>query len=139
MDYSVIQRLFLHCSLQSLVHSSNLKRKRQYIMAVTLTTAAAQRVRQHLKKRGSGEGLRFGVKSSGCTGFGYVVDFADEVGENDHVFLTDGIKVIVDDESLTHVDGTSIDFRKEGFSESFKFNNPNVINACGCGESFSTE
>lgn len=106
-------------------------------MAVTLTESAAMRVADFLSRRG-GEGLRFGVKTSGCSGLAYVVDFAEDVTENDRVFESHGVKVIIDKESLGYVDGTEIDFKKEGLNENFTFNNPNVTGACGCGESFST-
>ncbi len=106
-------------------------------MSVTLTENAANRVREHLAARGQGQGLRFGVRKSGCSGYAYVVDLADEINADDHVFESHGVKVIVDDGSLTHVDGTEIDFRKEGLSESFQFHNPRVQDTCGCGESFN--
>ncbi len=106
-------------------------------MSVTLTEAAAERVRKHLVSRGRGEGLRFGAKESGCSGFTYVVNFADSIAPDDHVFESHGVKVIVDRGSLDLVDGTEIDFAKDGLNERFKFNNPRVQDTCGCGESFS--
>ena len=106
-------------------------------MSVTLTTAAAERVRSFLEKRGRGVGLRLGVKKTGCSGFAYVVSYADEVGEADLVFEDRGVKVIVDGESLRFVDGTEIDFSRHGLNEAFRFRNPNVRGECGCGESFS--
>ncbi len=106
-------------------------------MSVTLTENAANRVREYLIARGQGQGLRFGVKKTGCSGHAYVVNFADEIKAGDHVFESHGVKVIVDDESLNYVDGTEIDFRKDGLNESFQFNNPKVQDKCGCGESFS--
>ena len=106
-------------------------------MSVSLTQAAAERVRDFLARRGGGVGLRLGVKKTGCSGFAYVVNYADEVGAGDVVFEDHGIKVIVDTESLRYVDGTEIDFVREGLNEAFKFRNPNVRGECGCGESFS--
>lgn len=106
-------------------------------MSITLTETAAERVQNYLQARGAGEGLRFGVRSTGCSGYAYVVDLADEVQPDDHVFESHGVKVIVSDEVLTMVDGTEIDFRKEGLNESFQFQNPKVKDTCGCGESFS--
>ena len=106
-------------------------------MPVSLTPAAAERVRSFLDRRGSGVGLRLGVKKTGCSGFAYVVNYADEVATGDHVFEDRGIKVIVDAESLRFVDGTEIDFVRQGLNEAFKFRNPNVRGECGCGESFN--
>ncbi len=106
-------------------------------MAITLTEAAAERVKKFLANRGKGEGLRLGVRTSGCSGMAYVLEFADTVGEDDEVFEACGVKVIVDRKSLVYLDGTELDFTKEGLNEGFKFNNPNVKDACGCGESFS--
>jgi len=106
-------------------------------MSVTLTETAAQRVRNYLASRGSGGGLRFGVKTTGCSGYAYVVDLVDEVEPDDHVFESHGVKVIVNDDVLQMVDGTEIDFRKDGLNESFHFENPKVKDTCGCGESFS--
>ena len=104
---------------------------------ITLTEAAADRVREFLEKRGTGEGLRFGVKESGCSGYSYVVNYADEIGPEDLVFETHGVKVIVDQKSVDVVEGTEIDFVKDGLNETFQFNNPNSTDACGCGESFN--
>lgn len=106
-------------------------------MAVTLSPAAAGRIRTYLDKRGAGIGLRFGVKKTGCSGFAYVVDYADELHEDDHVFESQGIKVFVDNKSLDYVDGTRIDFQQGELGEAFTFQNPNVKDSCGCGESFS--
>jgi len=106
-------------------------------MSVSLTPAAAERVRTFLTARGHGAGLRFAIKTTGCSGYAYVVNYADEIDEQDHVFESHGVKVIVDPKSLAYVDGTEIDFKKEGLSETFKFNNPKVKDMCGCGESFS--
>lgn len=106
-------------------------------MAITVTTAAAKHIEKSLVKRGSGVGLRLGVKKSGCSGMAYVIDYADAVADNDQVFESEGVKVIIDNDSLTYLDGTEVDFRREGLNESFTFNNPNVKAACGCGESFN--
>ena len=108
-------------------------------MAVTLTEAAAERVRSRLASRGHGEGLRLGVKTTGCSGLAYVVDYADEVDASDQVFDSHGVKVIVNDDCLTFVDGTEIDFRHDGLSSAFSFRNPNVEDECGCGESFTVK
>jgi iron-sulfur cluster assembly protein len=106
-------------------------------MSVSLTPSAAERVRSFLEKRGSGVGLRLGVKKTGCSGFAYVVNYADEVAASDVVFENQGVKVIVDSDSLRYVDGTEIDFVRQGLNEAFKFRNPNVRGECGCGESFN--
>lgn len=106
-------------------------------MSITLTDAAAERVRSHLHKRGHGVGLRLGVRTTGCSGLAYVVDYADEVGDRDRVFEDHGVKVVVDDESLRYIDGTELDFIRQGLNESFHFRNPNVKDECGCGESFN--
>lgn len=106
-------------------------------MAITLTEAAAQRISKFLQNRGRGIGLRLGVKTSGCSGMAYVLEFADELEESDQVFEDKGVKVIIDAKSLLYLDGTELDFAKEGLNEGFKFNNPNVKDSCGCGESFT--
>jgi len=106
-------------------------------MAVTLTSSAAERVRSFLSSRGHGVGLRLGVKKTGCSGFAYVVNFADEVTPEDVVFDSAGVKVVVDQGSLALVDGTEVDFVRHGLNEAFRFRNPNVKGECGCGESFS--
>ena len=106
-------------------------------MSVSLTPSAAERVRSFLEKRGSGVGLRLGVKKTGCSGFAYVVNYADEVASGDVVFEDRGVRVIVDPDSLRYVDGTEIDFVRQGLNEAFKFRNPNVRGECGCGESFN--
>jgi len=106
-------------------------------MAVSLTPSAAERVRSFLANRGHGVGLRLGVKQTGCSGYAYLVNYADEVGAADVVFDCNGVKVIVDRESLRFVDGTEIDFVRQGLNEAFKFHNPNVQGECGCGESFN--
>jgi iron-sulfur cluster assembly protein len=106
-------------------------------MAVTMTEVAAERVRNFLASRGKGVGLRLGVRTTGCSGMAYVLEFADEVEENDTVFEDRGVKVIVDRKSLVYLDGTELDYTKEGLNEGFRFNNPNVKDECGCGESFN--
>ena len=106
-------------------------------MAISLSESAADRVRNHLARRGAGLGLRLGVKSSGCSGFSYVIDYADEARADDLVFDSHGVKVFVDRASLPALDGTCIDFVRQGLNESFRFDNPNVRGECGCGESFS--
>ena len=106
-------------------------------MAVTLTEAAADRVTKFLANRGKGIGIRLGVRTSGCSGMAYELEFADAVEDDDLVFENRGVKVIVNPKSLVYLDGTELDYGKEGLNEGFKFNNPNVKNECGCGESFS--
>ena len=106
-------------------------------MAITMTEPAAKHVASFLAKRGKGIGLRLGVKTSGCSGMAYVLEFVDVLNEDDHVFIDKGVKVIVDEKSLAYLDGTQLDFVKEGLNEGFEFNNPNTDGECGCGESFS--
>lgn len=106
-------------------------------MAITLTPSAADRVRAYLQKRGGGLGLRLGIKETGCSGFAYVIDYADEVEKDDVVFETRGVSVIVDKPSLEYIDGTRVDFVKQGLNEAFKFDNPKAAGECGCGESFN--
>ncbi|VAX13455.1 Iron-sulfur cluster assembly iron binding protein IscA [hydrothermal vent metagenome] len=106
-------------------------------MGVTMTDSAAERVQSFLASRGNGVGLRLGVKTSGCSGMAYVLEFVDEIDEQDQVFESHGIKIIVDPKSLLYIDGTELDYGKEGLNEGFKFNNPNVKDQCGCGESFT--
>ena len=105
-------------------------------MAITLTEAAADRVQTFMASRGKGVGVRLGVKTSGCSGLAYVLEFVDELEDSDEVFEDRGVKVIVDQKSLVYLDGTELDYGKEGLNEGFKFNNPNVKDECGCGESF---
>jgi iron-sulfur cluster assembly protein len=106
-------------------------------MAVTLTNAAATHVAAMIAKRGSGVGLRIGTKKSGCTGYAYDIDYADEIREGDEVFVSHGVKVVVDGDSLTRVDGMEVDFVRESLlNQGFEFRNPNVKDTCGCGESF---
>jgi len=108
------------------------------MMSITLTEAAAQRVRSMLEKRGKGEGLRLGTRKSGCTGFSYVVDYADRIEADDHVFESHGVTVVVDSKSLPQLDGMEVDYvRNNLLNEGFEFHNPNVTDMCGCGESFS--
>ena len=106
-------------------------------MAITMTAAAAQHVGKYLESRGQGFGIRLGVRTSGCSGMAYVLEFVDDVTDEDEVFESDGVKVVIDPKSLLYLDGTELDFVKEGLNEGFKFNNPNVKNECGCGESFN--
>jgi iron-sulfur cluster assembly protein len=106
-------------------------------MAVLLTDSARERVSSFLRTRGHGIGLRLGVKKTGCSGFAYVVNYADDIAADDVIFEQGGVKVIVDPESLRMIDGTEVDFVREGLNEAFKFRNPNVKGECGCGESFN--
>jgi len=106
-------------------------------MAVTLTEKAATRVQNFLAKRGKGVALRLGVRTSGCSGMAYKLEFADAVNPEDTQFESHGVKVVVDPKSLPYLDGTVLDFAKEGLNEGFKFSNPNVKDQCGCGESFN--
>ena len=106
-------------------------------MSITLTESAADRVKTFLEKRGKGIGLRLGIKTSGCSGLSYMLEFVDTLNEDDQVFEQHGVKVIVDTKSLVYLNGTQLDFVKEGLNEGFKFTNPNVKDECGCGESFN--
>ncbi len=106
-------------------------------MAITLTAPAAARVQKFIANRGKGVGLRLGVKTTGCSGMAYTLEFVDETNPEDVAFESHGVKVIVDPKSLVYIDGTELDFAKEGLNEGFKFNNPNVKDECGCGESFT--
>jgi iron-sulfur cluster assembly protein len=106
-------------------------------MAVTLSEQAAKHVANYLKKRGKGVGLRLGVRTSGCSGMAYKLEFADAVQADDIEFESYGVKVLIDPKSLPYLDGTELDYTREGLNEGFKFNNPNVKDACGCGESFN--
>ncbi|MET0066026.1 MAG: iron-sulfur cluster assembly protein IscA [Candidatus Thiodiazotropha sp.] len=105
-------------------------------MGITITEAAAKRVQNFLASRGKGLGIRLGVRTSGCSGMAYEMEFVDEIHEDDQVFEDRGIKVIIDAKSLVYLDGTEVDYAREGLNEGFKFNNPNAKSACGCGESF---
>jgi iron-sulfur cluster assembly protein len=109
----------------------------RFAMAISMTAAAARHVRGYLDNRGKGIGIRLGVRTSGCSGMAYTLEFADEMQSEDLVFESEGVKVIVDPKSLLYLDGTQLDYTREGLNEGFKFNNPNVKDACGCGESFN--
>src|SRR5512134_3776336 len=106
-------------------------------MSISLTENAATRIRTFLAERGRGIGLRLGVRKTGCSGFAYVVNYADEQQAEDRIFESQGVRVLVDRDSLSLVDGTEVDFVRHGLNESFRFRNPNVRGECGCGESFS--
>lgn len=106
-------------------------------MAITITYAAAERIKDSLVSRGKGVGLRIGVKTSGCSGYMYTIDYADETTAGDQVFEDHGVKVIVDSDSMDFLDGTELDYGREGLNEAFRFNNPNATAECGCGESFT--
>lgn len=104
---------------------------------ITLTESAARHVSDFLSKRGKGVGLRLGVKTTGCSGLAYKIEYADEIAPEDNVFESQGVKIVVDPKSLPYLDGTELDFAREGMNEGFRFNNPNVKDQCGCGESFN--
>ncbi len=106
-------------------------------MAITLTEKAATHVSGYLAKRGKGVGLRLGVRTTGCSGMAYKLEFADAVNPDDVLFDSHGVRVLVDPKSLPYIDGTELDYTKEGLNEGFKFSNPNVKDECGCGESFN--
>ena len=106
-------------------------------MAITLSESAARRVRHFMAQREGVTGLRLGVKKTGCSGFSYVLDYAREIGSGDAVFEDQGVRIVVDREALPLVDGTRVDFVREGLGQTFRFENPNVRDACGCGESFN--
>jgi len=106
-------------------------------VAITLTQNAAQQIQKSIAKRGKGVGLRLGVKKVGCSGLAYTFDYADAVGANDVSFESHDAKIVVDKEALQYIDGSTVDFGREGLKESFKFENPNAKNQCGCGESFN--
>lgn len=105
-------------------------------MAITMTESAAHHVSKYLEKRGKGVGIRLGVTTTGCSGLAYKLEYADDVAVEDTVYETQGLKVLVDPKSVPYLDGTELDFVKEGLNEGFKFNNPNERGKCGCGESF---
>lgn len=111
-------------------------RRGKDIMAISLTEKAALHVQKYLVRRGKGVGLRLGVRTTGCSGLAYKLEYVDELAPEDQVFESHGVKVIVDPKSLAYIDGTELDFAREGLNEGFKFNNPNVKDECGCGESF---
>jgi iron-sulfur cluster assembly protein len=106
-------------------------------MALTLTEKAAKHIQKSINNRGKGVGLRLGIRTSGCSGMAYVLEFADEINADDQIFESQGIKILVDPKSLVYIDGTELDYVREGLNEGFKFNNPNVKDQCGCGESFT--
>jgi iron-sulfur cluster assembly protein len=106
-------------------------------MAITLTESAARHVSRYLERRGKGVGLRLGVRTTGCSGMAYKLEYADEAQPEDREFESFGVRVFVDPRSLVYIDGTELDFVREGLNEGFKFNNPNVKSECGCGESFN--
>ena len=106
-------------------------------MALSVTPKAANQIRKALAKRGGGVGLRLAVKTSGCSGYAYALEFADAVGGTDVAFESEGVQLLVDAQSLAMIDGTQLDWVREGLNEGFKFNNPNVSATCGCGESFA--
>jgi len=106
-------------------------------MTISLTEKAARHVANHLQKRGKGVGLRLGVRTSGCSGMAYKLEFVDEPMPEDQQFESYGVRVFVDPKSLPYLEGMVLDFAREGLSEGFKFNNPNVKDMCGCGESFN--
>ncbi len=106
-------------------------------MAVSLTTRAAEHVQRYIERRGKGVGLRLGVRTTGCSGLAYKLEFADEINPEDATFESNGVRVLIDPKSLAYLDGTELDFVKEGLNEGFKFNNPNEKDRCGCGESFN--
>ena len=105
-------------------------------MAITLTEKAAKHISRYIERRGKGIGLRFGVRTTGCSGLAYKLEYVDAAEPEDHVFESHGVKVFVDPKSMAYIDGTELDFAREGLNEGFKFNNPNEKDACGCGESF---
>jgi iron-sulfur cluster assembly protein len=106
-------------------------------MGITITEAAANRVQAYLANRGKGLGIRLSVRTSGCSGMAYEMEFVDELQEDDQVFEDRGVQVIIDSKSLVYLDGTEVDYAREGLNEGFKFNNPNAKGECGCGESFN--
>src|SRR5215218_531504 len=106
-------------------------------MTISLTQSAAERVKSFIAARGKGLGLRLGVRKTGCSGFAYVVNYADDRAQTDHVFEDRGVTVFVDPDSLPLINGTTVDFVKQGLNEAFRFHNPNIKGECGCGESFN--
>lgn len=106
-------------------------------MSISLTESAATHVKNYLEKRGKGVGVRLGVKTTGCSGMAYTIEFADQVEDEDQVFEDKGVKVIINPKSMVYLGGTELDFTREGLNEGFKFTNPNEKDRCGCGESFS--
>lgn len=108
-------------------------------MSIEVTERAAEHIRRSVAERDGSHGLRLGVRTSGCSGFMYTVDYADEIGDDDSVFETQGVKVVIDRKSLPFLEGMEVDFVREGINEQFKFRNPNVTADCGCGESFAVD
>lgn len=108
-------------------------------MSIQITDAARQRMQDFLARQPSAVGVRFGIRRTGCSGFGYTVDLADTVAENDTVFEQNGLQILVDRKALPFVDGTEIDFQRQGLNASFVFRNPNATGECGCGESFTVD
>lgn len=106
-------------------------------MAITMTQSASERVRAFLANRSSGLGLRLGLKTSGCSGMAYILEFVDELNDDDEVYEVEGVNIIIDAKSFIYLQGIELDFVKEGLNEGFKFNNPNAKGECGCGESFT--
>lgn len=106
-------------------------------MAITLTEKAADRARAYLAKKEKAEGLRLGVRNTGCSGYMYIVQLAEQIDPDDRIFESQGVKVVVSAKNLPYLDGMEVDYAKSGLNEGFRFNNPNVKDACGCGESFS--
>lgn len=103
---------------------------------ITVTQNAANHIQSFLQKRGKGEGIRLGVKTSGCSGMAYTMEFVDDINPDDIIFEDLGVKIFIDPKSYVYLDGTHVDYTKEGLQEGFKFENPNVKESCGCGESF---
>ena len=106
-------------------------------MSISITENAARQIQKQLASRGAGVGLRLGVKPSGCAGYAYIMDYADAINDDDQIFSQYGVQVLVKVDDLDKLDGIELDYAKEGFNEAFKFNNPNVTGACGCGKSFA--
>jgi len=106
-------------------------------VSLSITEKAAMRVQDYLLNRNGDAGLRIGVKTTGCSGMAYILEFIDNINDNDLVFESNGVKLVVDPKSFVYIDGTELDYEKEGLNEGFKFNNPNVSAECGCGESFA--
>ena len=106
-------------------------------MSVTMTPAASDRIKSFIENRGTGLGLRLGIKTTGCSGLAYVLEFVDDLNDDDSMFSINDVNIIIDGKSLVYLDGIELDFIKEGLNEGFKFTNPNAKGACGCGESFN--
>ena len=106
-------------------------------MAISLTESAAERVQKYLGSRDDSVGLRLGITKTGCSGYSYVINYAEEIGQEDVIFEDRGVKIVVDPDALQLIDGTEVDFVKNGLNEAFSFKNPNIAGECGCGESFT--